>query len=177
VLQAQGYPAPTVDDPQSLCGSGNCPGSGAAQDLCVSCPHGTYKMLADNSSCVACPNHSSTAQNASFMLAECNCLAGFHSGDGLPFNFSADVVESTVCSDKHSGKGSGSDGGWGWGKGSGSDGGGWGWGRWKHRKVKAKDCERRKTSKKHYKSNGETDGDFWVNSKPNPESKTLNPET
>ena len=166
MLQARGYPAPTVDDPQSLCGSGNCPGSGAAQDLCVSCPHGTYKMLADNSSCVACPNHSSTAQNASFMLAECNCIAGFHSGDGLPFNFSADVVDSTVCSDKHSGKGSGSDrGGGGWG---------WGWGRWKHRKVKAKDCEKRKSSKKHYTSNGGTDDDFWVN--PEPKTSALNPE-
>ncbi|KAJ1482145.1 hypothetical protein T484DRAFT_1804969, partial [Baffinella frigidus] len=45
ILQARGYPACTVEDPQTLCGSGKCPGADAMQDLCLECPFGTYKML------------------------------------------------------------------------------------------------------------------------------------
>jgi hypothetical protein len=66
-----------VDAPATLCGSGRAPGrTNATKDMCVACAIGSYKMLADNSSCVSCPSHASTRHDTSFLLAECTCVAG-----------------------------------------------------------------------------------------------------
>jgi len=137
VLQAKGYEASDVEQPKTFCGSGRTPGNTTlSQDRCLLCAAGTYKMLADNSSCVACPEYATTAQNGSFLLAQCGCIAGYHSGQGLPFNFS---TELTICSEQLEG----------WGEGGGHYG--------ESLKIKKKDCDVQPYHRKQYSSSESAD--------------------
>ena len=79
VLQAKGYPQPNVKPPKTFCGSGASPGAGGG---CLACPVGSFKTLADNSSCLACPPLASTPQARSVVLSQCGCNGGYHSGLG-----------------------------------------------------------------------------------------------
>ena len=54
-----------------------------AGDACVACSAGSYKQLADNSSCLACPN-GSTSPAGSMLVSECRCAAGYNSATGGP---------------------------------------------------------------------------------------------
>lgn len=66
-------PAPRLQSLLESCGTGREP-VGIA---CAQCPVGEYKSKADNSSCVACDNGTTTAAAGSTSESECVCVAGY----------------------------------------------------------------------------------------------------
>ena len=75
----------TLNEVFATCGSGREPyGSG-----CRECELGFYKKYWDNSSCVKCPQNSTTlpaVQSGALLLSQCTCNAGYFSTDLLGAN-------------------------------------------------------------------------------------------
>jgi len=66
-------PPPTLNALMESCGTGRQP-DGVA---CVWCRQGNYKALADNSSCVACVNGTTTEGKGSILEDSCVCTEGY----------------------------------------------------------------------------------------------------
>ena len=67
-------------------------------DRCRMCPTGRYKQVADDSLCVACPDHSSTRVPGAFLVQECECERSFFSIAPLSANESCHMCgEGHFC--------------------------------------------------------------------------------
>ena len=69
---AQGYSL------KLTCGQGHTPSSKMVEE-CMECGEGTYKEKSDNSSCVKCPEYSSTSRTAAIAMQACVCSSGYSS--------------------------------------------------------------------------------------------------